>query len=84
MTYSSSTLCSGATVSFDKIKISAPFSIVAVGNKDALQTFLDTQANQVKTLKTRKCFVEVEPVYNAKLPGSTNTISPQYLVLKKN
>lgn len=79
ITYSSSTLCVGSTISLDKIKIGAPFSIIAIGDKEAMKTYLETQDNYVNKLKLRTCFVEVEPVHDVKLQSYTKTMSVQYL-----
>lgn len=82
ITYSSSTLCVGSTISLDKIKIGAPFSIIAIGDKEAMQTYLETQDNYVNKLKLRRCFVEVEPVHDVKIQAYTKTMSVQYLKQK--
>ncbi|MDU1413238.1 MAG: DUF881 domain-containing protein [Clostridium sp.] len=79
ITYSSSTLCVGSTISLDKIKIGAPFSIIAIGDKEAMKTYLETQDNYVNKLKLRTCFVEVEPVHDVKIQSYTKSMSVQYL-----
>ena len=79
ITYSSSTLCVGSTISLDKIKIGAPFSIIAIGDKEAMKTYLETQDNYVNKLKLRTCFVEVEPVHDVKLQSYTKSMSVQHL-----
>jgi uncharacterized protein YlxW (UPF0749 family) len=77
--YNSAGLCWGATIDFDGIRVIAPFYITAIGNKNVLQNFLETQDNQVKKLKMRKCYVEMETFSELTIPAYNGSIESKYL-----
>ncbi|HAK43092.1 MAG TPA: division initiation protein [Clostridium sp.] len=76
---STSSLCAGPTIEMGGIKIIAPFYITAIGNQDVIKNFLENQENHVKALKARNCFVEIESVYNEKLPAYNGELKSEYL-----
>lgn len=76
--YSSSQRCAGPVINQDGKKISAPFTITAIGNKEAIEAYLKTQENHVKTLELRRCFVDIEPVYDVKLPAYTGSLPIEF------
>jgi len=75
-------LCAGATVEIDGIKIIAPFYITAIGNQDVIKSFLENQQNHLKSLKVRSCYVDIESVYDEKLPAYNGELKSEYLRLK--
>lgn len=79
LSVSTSIFCSGATIDLDGVKIVAPFSIVAIGNKGLIETFIENQTNHIKALEARNCFVKVEPIYGEKLPAYTGKLKTQFL-----
>lgn len=79
LTFTSSGVCVGSTISLDGIKISGPFTIVAIGNQEGMKTYFETQQNHLNIIKARGCIVEMEPVYDAKLPAYFGSLSVQYM-----
>lgn len=77
--FNSAGLCWGTTIDFDGIKVIAPFYITAIGNKNVLENFLETQENQVKQLKMRKCYVEVESLSELIIPAYNGSLENKYL-----
>jgi len=75
-------LCAGPTIEIDGIKIIAPFYITAIGNQDVIKSFLDNEQNQIKNLKLRGCYVEIESVYDEKLPAYNGELKSEHLKLK--
>lgn len=76
---STSSLCAGPTIEIGGIKVIAPFYITAIGNQDVIRSFLENQENHMKTLKARDCYVEIEPVYDEKLPAYNGELQSEYL-----
>lgn len=77
--FSSAGLCAGATIDLDGIKIVAPFYVTAIGDKEVMLNFIETQENHIKRLKSRRCYVEMESVYDEKLPAYTGELQSNYL-----
>jgi len=75
-------LCAGPTVEVDGIKIIAPFYITAIGNENVINSFLENQQNHLKRLKARGCYVDIESVYDEKLPAYNGELKSEYLKLK--
>ncbi|MEG1256309.1 DUF881 domain-containing protein [Clostridium sp.] len=80
---SSSGRCAGATIDIDGIKLIAPFYITAIGNKDVIETFISNEENHIKTLKARKCYVEIESVYDEILPAYSGNLQCDFLNTKE-
>jgi uncharacterized protein YlxW (UPF0749 family) len=80
---STSGLCAGPTIEIDGIKIIAPFYITAIGNQEVIKNFLENKESYIKVLKSRKCYVEIESVYDEKLPAYNGSIESEYLQLQE-
>lgn len=78
--FNSSAICWGAPIRFDGVNVVGPFYITAIGNKDVIKNFLDTQKNQVKELKLRKCYVEVETSSEIIIPAYNSSLENKYLL----
>lgn len=52
--------CSGPFLRVNGVKIAAPFSVYAIGNKEVLYNYMMSNENYLKTLMIRKIRVEVE------------------------
>lgn len=78
--FNSSAICWGAPIRFDGVNVVGPFYITAIGNKDVIKNFLDTQKNQVKELKLRKCYVEVETSSEITIPAYNGSLENKYLL----
>ncbi|WP_017415675.1 DUF881 domain-containing protein [Clostridium tunisiense] len=78
--FNSSGICWGPSIRFDGVNVIGPFYITAIGNKDVLKSFLDTQKNQVKELKTRKCYVEVETSPEIIIPAYNSSTENKYIL----
>ncbi len=77
--YNSYVICSGATIEIDGVKLISPFYITAVGNQEVLENFLDNKENHIKTLISRMCYVDVELVYDEKLPAYNGKIDNKFM-----
>ena len=51
VTYNAFGICFGSNINVNGIKVVAPFYITAIGNKDIMENYLETQENHVKKLK---------------------------------
>lgn len=78
--FNSSGICWGPSIRLDGVNVIGPFYITAIGNKDVLKSFLDTQKNQVKELKTRKCYVEVETSPEIVIPAYNSSTENKYIL----
>jgi len=76
--YNSSGLCWGPTINFDGIKVIAPFYITAIGNKNVLNNYLETQDNTIKRLQARKCYVEIEVLPEVNIPAYNGSFSTEF------
>lgn len=61
--------CSGPFLRINGIKIMAPFSIYAIGNKGVLYNYMMSDENFLKTLIMRKLYVNVEQSSEIKIPA---------------
>lgn len=77
--YDSYIICSGATIEIDGIKLINPFYITAVGNQEVLENFIDNQENHIKTLISRMCYVDIELVYDEKIPAYNGKIDNKFM-----
>lgn len=80
VTYDASILCWGTTIDIEGIQVIAPFYITAIGNKNVLENFMQTQDNQVKKLKARKCYVEIETLPEVTIPAYNGSFENKYLL----
>ncbi|MGL4730991.1 MAG: DUF881 domain-containing protein [Clostridium sp.] len=77
--YNSYGFCAGSNINLSGIKIVAPFYITAIGNKDVMENYIETQENHVKKLKRRECYVEVETLSHIEIPPYNGSLESQYL-----
>ncbi|WP_283591626.1 DUF881 domain-containing protein [Clostridium butanoliproducens] len=79
VTYNAFGICFGSNINVNGIKVVAPFYITAIGNKDIMGNYLETQENHVKKLKRRTCYVEIETLDNIEIQPYNGTIKSNYL-----
>lgn len=79
VTYNAFGICFGSNINVNGIKVVAPFYITAIGNKDIMENYLETQENHVKKLKRRTCYVEIETLDNIEIQPYNGTIKSNYL-----
>jgi len=79
VTYNAFGICFGSNVNINGIKVVAPFYITAIGNKDVMENYLQTQENHVKKLKRRTCYVEIETLSNVEIQSYNGTVKSNYL-----
>lgn len=77
--YNTYGLCAGSNIDLNGIKIVAPFYITAIGNKNVIENYIETQENHIKALQRRNCYVEIETLSNLEIPGYNGIITSKYL-----
>ena len=68
---SSEVYCSGPFLRVNGVKIAAPFSIYAIGNKEVLYNYMMSNENYLKTLMIRKVRVEAQQSDDIVIPAYT-------------
>ncbi len=78
--FNSAGTCVGAAIGIKGIKVIGPFYITAIGNKNVLKNFIETQDNHVKQLKARKCYVELETLSEVTIPAYNGSLTTKYIL----
>lgn len=78
--FNSAGTCVGAAIGIKGIKVIGPFYITAIGNKNVLKNFIETQDNHIKQLKARKCFVELDTLSEVVIPAYNGNLTTNYLL----
>ncbi len=71
--------CSGPFLRVNGVKIAAPFSVYAIGNKEVLYNYMMSNENYLKSLMTRKILVDVEKSDNIKIPAYTGELRKDFM-----
>ncbi|NMM61415.1 DUF881 domain-containing protein [Clostridium sp. P21] len=74
--------CSGAFLRINGIKMMAPFTIYAIGNKEVLYNYMLANENYLKSLITRKLSVDIEQLDNLNIPAYTGEQKKEFLSSK--
>src|SRR5690554_1299075 len=79
VTETSEVYCSWAFISINGQKLPAPFVVKAIGNKELLDAYTETEFNQLRIMKNRGIQVNLEKMPIIILEGSIPPIRPRYL-----
>lgn len=76
--------CSGSFLSVNGVKLSAPFYIHVIGNKDVIKNYMLGEDGYLKTLMYRGIDVQIEDSMNIKLPAYMGQIRFKFMTEVNN